>query len=81
MTIAKLLAQFVAKGGKIKKFTAQSKPKPTQFTDEARLLRQHRAEKLARGTEYKAMDVGLKRIRAQSLKLNLYQLNLANGQM
>ena len=69
MTISKALQIFISKGGKIKKFKSQGKPKPIQFTNEARLLRQHRAEKLARGTEYKAMDVGLKRIRAQSLKL------------
>ena len=82
MTISKALQIFISKGGKIKKFTAQSKPKPTQFTDEARLLRQHRAEKLARGTEYKAIDVGLKRIRAQSLKLfgaNRIQTKKAKG--
>ena len=69
MTISKAIQIFISKGGKIRKFKAQDKPKPTQFTNEARLFRQHRAEKLARGTEYKAMDVGLKRIRAQSLKL------------
>jgi len=82
MTISKALQIFISKGGKIKKFTTQSKPKPTRFTDEASLLRQHRAEKLARGTEYKAMDVGLKRIRAQSLKLfgaNRIQTKQAKG--
>ena len=82
MTISKALQIFISKGGKIKKFTSQGKTKPTQFTDEARLLRQHRAEKLARGTEYKAMDVGLKRIRAQSLKLfgaNRIQTKQAKG--
>jgi len=82
MTISKAIQIFISKGGKIKKFKAQDKPKPTQFTNEARLFRQHRAEKLARGTEYKAMDVGLKRIRAQSLKLfgaNRIQTKQAKG--
>ena len=31
MTIAKLLAQFAAKGGKIKKFKAQGVPKPEKI--------------------------------------------------
>ena len=67
--ITKFIIRKGAKFTGIKKLPAQTKPKIKTFTDEARLLRQHRAEKLARGTEYKAMDVGLKRIRAQSLKL------------
>ena len=67
--ITKFIIRKGAKFKGIQKLPAQTKPKIKTFTDEARLLRQHRAEKLARGTEYKAMDVGLKRIRAQSLKL------------
>ena len=67
--ITKFIIRKGAKFTGIKKLPAQTKPKIKTFTDEARLLRQHRAEKLARGTEFKAMDVGLKRIRAQSLKL------------
>ena len=68
-----MITKFIIKKGAkftgIKKLPAQTKPKLKTFTDEARLLRQHRAEKLARGTEYKAMDVGLQRIRAKSLQL------------
>jgi len=67
--ITKFIIRKGAKFTGIKKLPAQTKPKIKTFTDEARLLRQHRAEKIARGTEYQAMDVGLKRIRAQSLKL------------
>ena len=67
--ITKFIIRKSAKFTGIKKLPAQTKPKIKTFTDEARLLRQHRAEKIARGTEYQAMDVGLKRIRAQSLKL------------
>ena len=67
--ITKFIIRKGAKFTGIKKLPAQTKPKLKTFTDEARLLRQHRAEKLARGTEYKAMDVGLQRIRAKSLQL------------
>ena len=67
--ITKFIIRKGAKFTGIKKLPAQTKPKIKTFTDEARLLRQHRAEKLARGTEYKAMDVGLQRIRAKSLQL------------
>ena len=67
--ITKFIIRKGAKFTGIKKLPAQTKPKIKTFTDEARLLRQHRAEKLARGTEFKAMDVGLKRIRAKSLQL------------
>ena len=67
--ITKFIIRKGAKFKGIQKLPAQTKPKIKTFTDEARLLRQHRAEKLARGTEYKAMDVGLKRIRAKSLQL------------
>ena len=69
-----MITKFIIKGVSkkftgVKKLPSQSKPKLKTFTDEARLLRQHRAEKLARGTEFKAMDVGLQRIRAKSLQL------------
>ncbi len=67
--ITKFIIRKGAKFKGIQKLPAQTKPKIKTFTDEARLLRQHRAEKLARGTEFKAMDVGLKRIRAKSLQL------------
>jgi len=80
--ITKFIIRKGAKFKGIQKLPAQTKPKIKTFTDEARLLRQHRAEKLARGTEYKAMDVGLKRIRAQSLKLfgsNRIQTKQAKG--
>jgi len=82
MTISKAIQIFISKGGKIKKFKPQGKPKAVQFTNVGSLFRQHRAEKLARGTEYKSMDVGLKRIRAQSLKLfgaNRIQTKQAKG--
>jgi len=67
--ITKFIIRKGAKFTGIKKLPAQTKPKIKTFTDEARLLRQHRVEKLARGTESKAMDIGLKRIRAKSLQL------------
>ena len=67
--IKKFIIRKSVKFTGIKKLPGQTKPKIKTFTDEFRLLKQHRAEKLARSTEYKAMDIGLKRIRAQSLKL------------
>ena len=67
--IKKFIIRKSVKFTGIKKLPGQTKPKIKTFTDESRLLKQHRAEKLARSTEYKAMDIGLKRIRAQSLKL------------